>query len=376
MIGRRGVAALVCSPADEMNDTMHDIPHPEVVQVAPPPPADAPSFTGLVDLASELVGGRAVATNDDFFASVDNLVRASAPVFVEGRYTDRGKWMDGWESRRRREPGDDWAILRLGSSGHIHGFDVDTSFFTGNMPDACTLHACYAPTTADDAVATADVEWVLLAQHVPLGGGCHNYVEVPHQLREQRFTHVRIIIHPDGGVARLHAYGLFTCDVDEADELVDLACVTHGARALDSSDDYFSDRGNLILPGPSRNMGEGWETKRRRGVGHDWIVVQLGMPGIPHRVTIDTAHFKGNYPDTCELHGAVVAHGTYPDPAHDSGWELLLDHTKLQADSVLEVEAPQLHIPDRPITHVRLRIHPDGGVARLRVWCAPVRSMQ
>lgn len=352
-----------------------DSPHPEVVLTCPPPPADAPAFTTLVDLACELVGGRAVATNDDFFAEVTNLVRASTPVFVEGRYTDRGKWMDGWESRRRRTPGDDWAIVRLGATGMIQGIDVDTSFFTGNMPDACTLYACYAPDVADDAIADADVDWTLLAPRAPLAGGSHNYVTVDPTLHDTPVTHIRIVIHPDGGVARLRVYGTFVCDMADCiarRELADLACVVNGARAIASSDDYFSEMGNLILPGPSRNMGEGWETKRRRGPGHDWIIVQLGMPGIPEQVIVDTAHFKGNFPDSFELHSAAVAAGgSVPDPTGEAGWDSLIDQTKLRADDEHHFAAPELHRPASPITHVRLRIHPDGGVARLRVLCHP-----
>ena len=356
---------------------LNDAPHPEVILTCPPPPEDAPAFTQLVDLACELVGGRAVATNDDFFASVHNLVRAELPVFVEGRYTERGKWMDGWESRRRRTPGDDWAIVRLGAAGYIHGVDVDTAFFTGNMPDACTLHACHAPQVGDDAIADAPVEWIELAPRTRLDGGAHNYIPVSDGVHDRPFTHVRITIHPDGGVARLRLHGTFVCDVSDCiqrGELADLACVTNGARAVASSDDYFSEMGNLILPGPSRNMGEGWETRRRRGPGHDWIVIQLGMPGVPQRVVIDTAHFKGNFPDTCELHAAYAPDGAYPNPTTDDGWEPLLDRTKLEADAQREVTAPELRTPEAPITHVRLRIHPDGGVARLRVWCSPSSS--
>src|SRR5215208_4252174 len=100
-----------------------------------------PDFASRADLASARLGGRAVFTNDDFFAPRANLLKPEAPVFIAGKFTSRGKWMDGWESRRRRVPGHDWCVLRLGVRGSVRGFDVDTSFFTGNYPSHCSVDA-------------------------------------------------------------------------------------------------------------------------------------------------------------------------------------------------------------------------------------------
>ncbi|MGH9703608.1 MAG: allantoicase, partial [Candidatus Acidiferrales bacterium] len=102
------------------------------------------AFTELVDLASERLGGRVLWANDDFFAPKQNLLKASTPVFLAGKYTDRGKWMDGWETRRRRTPGYDWCLIRLGLAGIIRGVVVDTSYFTGNFPEHFSLEACEA----------------------------------------------------------------------------------------------------------------------------------------------------------------------------------------------------------------------------------------
>lgn len=347
---------------------------PEVVLVAPPAPDDAPSFTGLLDLASELIGGKAIAVSDDFFAGVDNMLRASTPVFVEDRFTDHGKWMDGWESRRRRTPGHDWAIVRLGARGLLAGFDVDTSFFTGNMPESCQLYGIDASGAERGELTATDAPWFELSARTTLAGGAHNFLEVLSDATQRPVTHVRLDIFPDGGVARLHAYGAvhrdFTVE-QSTGQRIDLACATSGGCCISSSDDYFSHRSNLILPGRPRTMGEGWETKRRRGPGHDWIVVRLGCPGEIDSLIIDTAHFKGNYPDSCELHGCTVDDDDHlPDPTSAEGWTPVLASTRLSPNSDHRYDRTTI-IAHGPFSHVRLRIHPDGGVARLRVIGTP-----
>src|SRR5690348_836619 len=156
-------------------------------------------FTHLVDLASARLGGQALATNDDFFAEKENLIKPEPPVFIPGKYTDRGKWMDGWETRRRRTPGHDFCVIRLGLGGAIEGVDVDTSHFKGNFPEACSIEACESATDKLDEAA-----WGEILPRSPLAGDTHNLFPI-HDAR--RLTHLRLHIYPDGGVARLRVHG-------------------------------------------------------------------------------------------------------------------------------------------------------------------------
>ncbi|HXE74565.1 MAG TPA: allantoicase [Candidatus Xenobia bacterium] len=318
-------------------------------------------FTELVDLASERVGGVALAANDEFFAPKENLLRASAPVFIEDKYTDRGKWMDGWETRRRREPGHDWAIIRLGLPGVIRGVVVDTRHFKGNYPEKCSLEACAAEPNATAEHLQA-AQWVEILPPSNLQGDTQNRFSIE---SPWRFTHLRLNIFPDGGVARLRVYGDVIPDWKQVLAVggeIDLIAVENGGRVCGASDMFFGSRHNLILPGPARNMGDGWETRRRRGPGHDWAIVQLGAEGVVRRLEVDTSHFKGNFPESCSLEGCQTSDATLAD-AH---WRELLPRTRLRADTrhVFEEELKEAG----PVTHLRLNIFPDGGVARLRAF--------
>jgi allantoicase len=303
------------------------------------------AFLDLVDLASERLGAAVVSAN--------------APVWLEGRYTERGKWMDGWETRRRREAGHDWAIVRLGVGGVVRGVDVDTAFFKGNFPEACAIDVCDAPLTAP-----ADLEraaWTEVLPRAALTGDAHNRLPIagaPHA------THLRLRIFPDGGVARLRVHGDVVADWTRLRLRgdVDLAAVEHGGLVVGCSDMFFGSRHNLIMPGDARNMGDGWETKRRRGAGHDWTIVRLGATGTIRRIEIDTRHFKGNAPGACSLEGCTGE----PDAAP---WRELLPHTPLQPHARHSFEDAVQPIGD--VTHVRFNIFPDGGVGRLRLYGRP-----
>jgi allantoicase len=322
-------------------------------------------FTDLIDLASERLGGAVVYANDDFFAPKENLLKPSAPIFIEGKYTDRGKWMDGWESRRRRTPGFDWCVVRLGVAGRIRGVLVDTSFFRGNYPEQCSLEACHLPsqTTVDDLISD-NVEWVELLSPSELQGDSQNHFEI---FDQGRFTHLRFKIYPDGGVARLRIYGEVLPDWKSlaARGEIDLAAVENGGRVLAASDMFFGHRHNMIMPGRALNMSDGWETKRRRGPGYDWAVVELGTKGRIDRVEVDTAHFKGNFPESCALE-ACSADRKVTDDLSAMPWRELLPRTPLQAHTRHFYEKELLEVG--AVTHVRLNIFPDGGISRLRVF--------
>jgi allantoicase len=308
-------------------------------------------FTELVDLASERLGGAAVAANDEFFAPKENLVKVSKPVFLEDEYTDRGKWMDGWETRRRREPGHDWCVVRLGLPGTIRGVDVNTAFFRGNFPESCSIEAAEAE----------DGPWTEILPKSPLTGDAENLFPIE---TGGRFTHVKLHIHPDGGVARLRVYGRVVPDPERLSrgKEIDLAALENGALVAASSDMFFGARHNLILPGPPRGMHDGWETRRRRGPGYDWVIVQLGVPGAIRRIEVDTTWFKGNAPGSCSLD--VLEAGDPSSAVAD--WREVLPETPLRPDSVHRFEEEVR--PGFPTTHARLNIFPDGGVARLRLF--------
>jgi allantoicase len=310
-------------------------------------------FTELVDLASERLGGAALAANDEFFAPKENLVKVAKPVFLEHEYTDRGKWMDGWETRRRREPGHDWCIVRLGLPGVVRGVCVDTAFFKGNFPESCSI----------DGAEGEEGPWLEILPRSPLEGDAENLFPVE---SDRRVTHVKLHIYPDGGVARLRVYGHVAPDPERlsGDDEIDLAALSNGGLVLAASDMFFGARHNLILPGAPRGMHDGWETRRRRGPGHDWAIVQFGVPGAIRRVEVDTTWFKGNAPGSCSVE--VLAGG---DPLSASAeWHEVLAETPLRPDAVHHFEKEV--IPAPPATHARLNIFPDGGIARLRLFGA------
>ena len=308
-------------------------------------------FTDLIDLASEKNGGAVLSANDEFFAEKENLLRSHPAVWDEHRYTDRGKWMDGWETRRRRVAGDDWCIVRLGLPGVVRGVVVDTSYFRGNYPEACAIEAAVAEAgTPPEAIEG----WTELLPRVALEGNAKNSFPVDAPFR---VTHLRLRIYPDGGVARLRVHGDVVPDwkrLLRAPEL-DLATAENGAFVPRVSDMFFGSRNNLIAPGRPANMGEGWETRRRRGPGNDWAIVRLAGEGSVRLAEIDTTHFRGNAPGWCTL-----------ETGDGDAWTELLPRTALLSNTRHLFDEALLAVP--AATHVRLQIFPDGGVARLRLF--------
>ncbi|MGH9793827.1 MAG: allantoicase [Candidatus Acidiferrales bacterium] len=323
-------------------------------------------FTELIDLAAERLGGTVLHANDDFFAPKENLLKAAKPIFIEDKYTDRGKWMDGWETRRRRSPGHDWCVIRLGLPGILRGLLVDTAFFRGYYPECCSMEACAVACDATaDQLDAAATRWYEVLKSSPLKGDSQNLFPIDHP---NRVTHLRFHIYPDGGVARLRAFGEVVPDWEKLSAAgeIDLVAVEHGGLVIASSDMFFGSRNNLILPGRGINMGDGWETKRRRGPGHDWCILRLGAPGRIRRIEVDTAHYKGNFPESCQLE-ACNASGHHEDDLADSlGWSELLPRARLEADHVHRFESQVRNAG--VVTHVRLNIFPDGGVSRLRLF--------
>ena len=315
----------------------------------------------LIDLACDVLGGSVLAASDEFFAPRHNLVRAAAPVWLPDKYIDTGKWMDGWETRRRSPGPDDWSIIRLGLRGRLETIIIDTAFFTGNFPAQAAIEAIDAPPTASVAALQA-AEWSLLVAQTALKGDNANRLTcLPHG----PVSHLRLRIFPDGGVARLRALGVALPNWNQLNatgSLVDLLAVENGGRVLGCSDDFFGPPINLILPNQARDMSEGWETRRRRGPGHDWAAFEFDAPGRLFAVELDTSWFRGNSPAEFSLEGARGIEGEIPE----AGWTTLLSRRSLQPHTRHRFSR---EIADHTMfSHVRLRIFPDGGLSRLRLW--------
>lgn len=309
------------------------------------------------DLASEELGGAVLWANDEFFAEKENLLRSTEPVWKEGVYTDRGKWMDGWETRRRRTPGHDHCIVRLGVPGVVRRIVVDTSYFRGNYPEACSIEGCVAAEDTPVEVLRSEAQWVTVLERSELEGHSRNVFDVGDR---RRFTHLRFHIYPDGGVARLRVYGDVVPDPHKlTGDATDLVAALNGGATIAQSDMFFGRSQNLLKPGRGENMGDGWETKRRRGPGHDWVVLRFAAEAVIQEVEVDTLHFKGNYPDRCSLE----LHAEVPEAP-----EVATDQPEL-ADHALQPHTRHtIQVPDaKPSTHAVFRIYPDGGVSRLRV---------
>jgi allantoicase len=322
------------------------------------------AFAELIDLAAEKVGGRALYANDEFFAPKENLLKPGRGVFIPDKYTEFGKWMDGWETRRKRVPGHDFCILQLGLPGTIRGVNVDTNHFVGNFPEYASVDALEVRGEAT-VESLVDAAWTPIVPKTRLVGGTQNYLPVA---SEARWTHLRLNIFPDGGVARLRVHGVVRPDLEKlrGSELVDLAAAENGGIVVTCNDSFFGPKDNLILPGRAPTMGDGWETRRKRVPGFDWIVVKLATAGTVQRVEVDTNHFKGNFPDTCSLEGCFLKEDLLDFAnAKDIAWQEILPRTKLQASHrhFYEQELRE----KGPFTHVRLNIFPDGGISRLRV---------
>jgi allantoicase len=332
-------------------------------------------LSNAVDLLAESMGGKALLCSDDFFAEMSNLLKSEDAIFEADRYTERGKWMDGWESRRKRVTGHDWCILRLGVPGRLHTLDIDTAYFLGNHAPIASVEACYAIDCDDQDTSLLALPWKELLVQSPLQKGSQNLFTVH---TAQPITHLRLNMFPDGGIARFRAYGdpvstwQKNADDDryathlQADE-VDLAALRHGAQPLLCSDMFFGVMSQLIAPGRARVMGEGWETRRSRRIGHDWIIIQLAQRGHIACVIADTNHFKGNFPDSFDLQGIDDAEATLTAlAAPNRMWQEILSSQKMQAsyDHIYRSELQN----NGPFTHVKLRIYPDGGVSRLRLY--------
>ncbi len=315
----------------------------------------------LINLASPRLGSEGIYATDEFFAPLSRMIEDQPAVFIPDKYDDHGKWMDGWETRRRRNSGHDHCIIRLGIAGRVRGVDIDTSHFTGNYAPAASIEGCLAGNAPHETA-----NWTEVMPAASLGPDAHHYITI----QDNRvYDTLRLRIFPDGGIARLRIYGesVQTADMP-ADTTLELSSVLNGGRVVAYNDSHYGTPWSVLLPDRGINMGDGWETRRRREPGNDWLIIQLGATGIIDRVEVDTGHFKGNFPDRCSIQGALVEGGTDQSVIVQAMfWDEILGEQKLRADDIHEFGGDVL-ASGGPLSHVRLNIFPDGGVGRFRVF--------
>lgn len=313
-----------------------------------------------IDLAQPRLGAAAISATDEFFAPLARMLNPEPAVFIPGKYDENGKWMDGWETRRKRGDGYDHAVIQI-CPGMIHGLDIDTSYFTGNYAPSASVDACYSPTPPNE-----QTRWTQILSARALQGNSHNAFAIDSR---ETWNYLRLNIYPDGGVARFRVYGQVRQDLSALTEHheLDLAAMLNGGRALCASDMHYGHISNLIAPGRGVNMGDGWETRRRREPGFDWAIIRLVGVGEISRLVLDTAHFKGNYPYECSVYGTLYTGGNENSIAAQSlYWQELLPPQKMAADTEFTFveELKKIGL----VSHIRLNMYPDGGVSRIRAF--------
>lgn len=313
----------------------------------------------LSNLADARIGAEILECSDEFFAEAKRMLQFEAPVFIEDKFDEHGKWMDGWETRRKRHAGYDWAIIKLAVAGQIQALDIDTTFFSGNYPASAAVQACYAPDGNLD-----QAEWISILENNVLGPTQHHIFQIS---VKQIFTHVRLNIYPDGGIARFKVYGQVKIDLQDRDQVLDVLALENGGRVVAYSDAHFGHPRNLINPGRGINMGDGWETKRRRAPGFDWCILALGTSAGIEKIEIDTAHFKGNFPAEVSIQAIYIEDATDEQLIPQSMfWPFLLEAQPMQMDHIHHYINEILQ--HEKISHIRVNMIPDGGISRIRLW--------
>ena len=314
-----------------------------------------------INLASARLGAVAVACSDDFFAAMSRLIEDSEPVYHPDRFDDHGQWMDGWESRRRRSGGFDWCVVRLAAPGRLSRFELDTRHFTGNYPPGAALDGA----AGDEYPAPDSGRWKPLTAHLRLEGDTRQSAACTD--RDTEFHWVRLRIYPDGGLARLRVIGRPRVD-PEPGEALELSALLNGGRVVAVSDAHYGNPEVVLMAGRGINMGDGWETARRRVPGNEWVIIGLGVPGVVGEIEIDTAHFKGNYPAAVSVQAAEI-----PELDDDAivaqamFWREILSEQPLGADRIHRFPIGA----GVPVTHIKVNCHPDGGVSRIRAFGVP-----
>ena len=314
----------------------------------------------FVDLANPILGTKILTCSDEFFGLAKRILNPSPPIFKENIFDKNGKWMDGWETRRRRDNGNDYLIIKLGKPGKINSINIDTSFFNGNHPKEALVEGCFS---SNDKLN--NIKWFKITSKIKIKPDSDNFFK---SKLSKTFSHIRLNIFPDGGIARIKLFGSIDLSLQKISKKknIDLVSILNGSNIIACSDEHFGNANNIILPGKSKNMGNGWETRRRRGHGYDWIIIKLGNPGIPNTFEIYTHFFKGNYPDNFNVQGSMVNKNKSVKAIvnNSKNWKTIIKNTKLKANNSLKIKTNNC----KKINYIKLNIFPDGGISRFKVY--------
>ena len=315
---------------------------------------------GLIDLAQPRLGTKVIYKTDDFFASANRIINPTEPVFKVGVFDKHGKWMDGWESRRKRTAGHDFIIIKLGKPGTIKKVDVDTSHFNGNQPAMISIEGANSNSNKIN-----QLKWQPLLSKKKTKANSHHYFTVN---SDKVFTHIKFNIFPDGGVARLRLYGSIAKSSKLKNKKINLASLLDGSSVIACNNEHFGKAENILAPGKAKNMGDGWETRRRRGKGFDWLILNSLDGKEIDKIEISTHHFKGNFPSHCSLQAAYLPNSKNSKQIVKSSntWKYLLKNAKLSANKV-HVFKNNLMKKDK-INFIKINIFPDGGISRFRIY--------
>ena len=315
---------------------------------------------GLIDLAQPRLGTKVVYKTDDFFASANRIISPTIPVFKEGVFDKHGKWMDGWETRRKRDPGHDFLILKFGKPGRIKKVDIDTSFFNGNQPSKVSLQACISKKN----LPNKKTKWTTILNKKKTKPNSHHFFGISNK---SIFTHIKLNIFPDGGVARLRIFGELVVGKLKNKE-INLTSVFNGAAPIACNNEHFGKAENVLAPGRGINMGDGWETRRSRGKNFDWLIIKCATAAKIKKIQIDTHHFKGNYPNQCSIQASLIKGKPSAKKivAISKKWKQLLNKVKLKAHK--KHNFINKLMKKSKINYIRINIFPDGGISRIRLF--------
>jgi len=315
----------------------------------------------MINLAEPRLGSKVIFKTDDFFASANRIINPNPPIFKEGVFDRHGKWMDGWETRRRRKKGFDYVIVKLGRPGKIFNADIDTTHFSGNQPMQASLEACHSKKNPNNKS-----RWITILNKKKLGPNKNHNFKIKNK---SIFTHVKLNIYPDGGIARLRVYGEVEMKkVNFGNKIINLSSMLNGASIIGCNNEHFGKAENILAPGKGKNMGDGWETRRSRGKNFDWLILKCATEGKISKIQIDTHHFKGNYPDKCSLQATYLKGkiGSNTIVNNSKKWKLLLNKVKLHAHKKHNFQNQLMK--NKKVNYIRINIFPDGGISRIRAF--------
>jgi len=316
---------------------------------------------GLIDMAQPRLGSKVIFRTDDFFASANRIISPLPPIFKDGLFDKNGKWMDGWESRRKRTSGNDYLIIKLGKPGLIKKVDVDTSHFNGNQPSMISLEGCYS-----NSKNIKNLKWKPLISKKKTKANSHHIFNVS---SKSDFTHIKLNIFPDGGVARLRLYGSISKKKNNLkNKIINLTSLLNGASIIACNNEHFGKAENILAPGKAKNMGDGWETRRRRDKGYDWLILNSINGQKINKIEISTHHFKGNFPSQCSLQASFIPgkHKSSVIVKNSINWKYLLQKVNLSANKTHVFKNKLLK--NNKINFIRINIFPDGGISRFKIF--------